>query len=80
MDLLANSVGVSPLRLVRGRSGVDLYNFARQHKALRLSPAMPAAIADRLWSMEDIAALIDEAAPKPGRPATYKKREAAISN
>jgi IS1 family transposase len=35
------------------------YNFARQHKTLRMSPAMAAGISDRLWSMEDIVALID---------------------
>ena len=27
------------------------FNFCRQHKALRLSPAMAAGIADRLWSI-----------------------------
>lgn len=43
------------------------YNFARQHKTLRMSPAMAAGISDRLWSMEDIVALIDArgAAKKP---------------
>ena len=40
------------------------YNFVRIHKTLRLTPAMAAGITDRLWSMEDIAALIDEAAEK----------------
>ena len=35
------------------------YNFARQHKTLRTSPAMAAGISDRLWSLEDIAGLID---------------------
>jgi IS1 family transposase len=36
------------------------YNFARQHKTLRMSPAMAAGIETRLWSMADIVALIDE--------------------
>jgi IS1 family transposase len=36
------------------------YNFARQHKTLRMSPAMAAGIETRLWSMEDIVALIDQ--------------------
>ena len=53
------------------------YNFARIHKKLKVSPAMAAGVSDRLWDMTDIVALIDAAAPKPGRPATYKK---AISN
>ena len=33
------------------------YNFARIHKTLRITPAMAASISDRLWSLEDIAAL-----------------------
>ena len=56
------------------------YNFVRIHKTLRVTPAMAAGVADRLWSMEDIAELVEAAAPKPGRPATYKKRAAEISN
>ena len=35
------------------------YNFVRVHKTLRMPPAMAAGVTDRLWSMEDIAALID---------------------
>lgn len=35
------------------------YNFARIHKTLKVSPAMAAGVSDRLWSMEDIVALID---------------------
>jgi IS1 family transposase len=50
------------------------YNFVRIHKTLRVTPAMAAGVTDRLWSMEDIAELVDAAAPKPGRPATYRKR------
>jgi IS1 family transposase len=50
------------------------YNFARQHKTLRVSPAMAAGVTDRLWSVADIAEIVEAAAPKPGRPKTYKKR------
>jgi hypothetical protein len=53
------------------------YNFVRQHKSLRVSPAMASGLTDRLWSMEDIAELVDAAAPKPGRRGSYKAR---ISN
>ncbi len=37
------------------------YNWIRIHKSLRVSPAMAANISDRLWSWEDIIALIDKA-------------------
>jgi hypothetical protein len=35
------------------------YNFVRIHRTLRTSPAMAAGVSDRLWSMEDIVAMID---------------------
>jgi hypothetical protein len=35
------------------------YNLVRIHKTLRVTPAMAAGVSDRLWSMEDIVALID---------------------
>lgn len=38
------------------------YNFVRVHKTLRVSPAMAAGIEKRLWSMEDVIALLDEQA------------------
>ena len=53
------------------------YNWTRIHKTLRVTPAMAAGITDHLWTMEEILGLMDEAAPKPGRPKTYKKRIAA---
>jgi IS1 family transposase len=37
------------------------YNFVKMHKTLRMTPAMAAGITDRLWSMEDIVRLVDEA-------------------
>jgi hypothetical protein len=40
------------------------YNFVRVHKTLRTSPAMAAGIESRLWSMEDVIALIDEQAER----------------
>jgi IS1 family transposase len=52
------------------------YNFVRMHKSLRVSPAMAAGVSDRLWSMEDIVALIDARAPVPGKRGPYKKRTA----
>ncbi len=35
------------------------YNFVRIHKSLKVMPAMAAGASDRLWSVEDIVALID---------------------
>jgi len=34
-------------------------NFVRIHKTLKVTPAMAPGVSDRLWSMEDIVALID---------------------
>jgi IS1 family transposase len=56
------------------------YNFCRIHKTLRMSPAMAAGITDRLWSLEDIVARIDAAAPASKPRGPYKKRSAEISN
>jgi IS1 family transposase len=35
------------------------YNFVRIHQTLRVTPAMASGVTDRLWSAEDIAALLD---------------------
>ena len=52
------------------------YNFGRIHKTLRVTPAMEAGVTDHVWTMEEIAALMDaNFTPKPRGP--YKKR---ISN
>ena len=40
------------------------YNFVRIHKTLRTSPTMAAGIEKRLWSTEDVVALIDAQSAK----------------
>jgi len=35
------------------------YNFCRIHKTLRCTPAMEAGVSKKLWSIEDIVALLD---------------------
>src|SRR6266481_2624574 len=49
------------------------YNFCRIHKTLRITPAMAAGVTDRLWSADDIAALVEAAEPVPGKRGPYKK-------
>jgi IS1 family transposase len=47
------------------------YNFCRIHHTLRVTPAMEAGIADHVWSLEEVVALMDAAAykVKPGLAA-----------
>lgn len=50
------------------------YNFARIHKTLRVTPAIAAGVTDHVWSLEEIAALSQPAAPAKRGP--YRKRVA----
>jgi hypothetical protein len=36
------------------------YNFVRIHQTLRCTPAMEAKVTGKLWSLEDMVALVDE--------------------
>ena len=49
------------------------YNFVKTHKAHKLSPAMAAGVSDKLWSMEDLANMVEANQPKPGPRGPYKK-------
>lgn len=55
------------------------YNFCRQHQTLRVTPAMAAGVADRIWTAEDIVALIDSMARPPKPRGPYKKRVALVA-
>jgi IS1 family transposase len=50
------------------------HNYVRVHKTLKCSPAMAAGLSKTLWSMADLVAMIDAAAPAPNRPRVYKVR------
>lgn len=51
------------------------YNFVRIHASLRVSPAMAAGVADKLWEITDIVALIEaKEAERPVNRGPYKKR------
>jgi len=50
------------------------YNFGRIHNSLRVTPAMQAGIADRVWPPEEIASLVPEPVAKKRGP--YKARAA----
>lgn len=49
------------------------YNFVRVHKTLRVTPAMEAGVADRLWDIADIAMLVEQTEAKPAKRGPYKK-------
>lgn len=51
------------------------YNFGRIHKTLRVTPAMEAGISDHVWSLEEIAGLVKDEAPKKRGP--YRKSAVA---
>ncbi len=43
------------------------YNFVRIHRTLRVTPAMAAGVSDRLWSMTDIATMIETTEERWGK-------------
>lgn len=49
------------------------YNFGRIHKTLKVTPAMEAGVSDHVWTLEEIAALVQEEASK--KRGSYKKKE-----
>ena len=54
---------------------MTFYNFVRMHKTLRMTPAMAAGIADRLWSVDDIVTLVHAPEAPPKKRGPYKPRE-----
>jgi len=52
------------------------YNFVKMHKTLKMTPALAAGVSDRLWSVEDIVALIDARKAAPKKRRSYKTGKA----
>lgn len=50
------------------------YNFVRIHSTLRVTPAMAVGVTDRLWSTEDVVALLDAREAPPAKRGPYKPR------
>ena len=48
------------------------------HKTLRMTPAMAAGVADKLWSVADRAEADEATMPKPGKRGPYKKSGTAL--
>jgi IS1 family transposase len=49
------------------------YNFCRVHQTLRVTPAMEAGIANHVWTVEELVALLPE--PQTKKRGPYKKRQ-----
>jgi hypothetical protein len=47
------------------------YNFCRAHQTLRVTPAMEARLANHIWTVDELIALL----PKPVARPTTKDRE-----
>ena len=48
------------------------YNFARQHKTIRVTPAIAAGITKRFMSLEDVVGLVPD--DEPNKRGSYKKK------
>lgn len=49
------------------------YNFCRVHKSLGTTPAVAAGITDRVWTVEDLIALLEAAEATPTTRGPYRK-------
>ena len=51
------------------------YNFCRVHQTLKTSPAVAAGVADHVWSLDEMIALLETAETAvPVKRGPYKKR------
>ena len=54
-------------------------NFARIHQSLRVTPAMAAGASDRVWSIAEIVALLDEARCSKARERSISRRMPSLA-
>ena len=50
------------------------YNFCRIHSSLRITPAMAAGLTERVWELDDLAEMIEDAIIPPGPRGPYRKK------
>jgi IS1 family transposase len=56
------------------------YNFVKMHETLQATPAMKAGLANRLWDISDLVAIIDANEKAPKKRGSYKKRHPKTQN
>jgi hypothetical protein len=75
--------GADPIRDSQGTSMTELFHAARVriHRTLRVTPAMAAGLAERLWDVRDIVAPVEaaEAAEGPKKRGPYKPRQPKVA-
>ena len=49
------------------------YNYCRIHSSLRVTPGMAAGLTERVWELEELVQMIEDALPKAGPRGTYRK-------
>jgi hypothetical protein len=58
------------------RASIHELQFCRMHKTLRVTPAMATGVTDRVWDMNDVAALIAAQEAPVAKRGPYKKKAA----
>lgn len=51
------------------------YNYCRNHKSLRMTPAMAAGLVSRPWDVEDLVALVEAAEEPAKKRGPYNPRK-----
>lgn len=56
------------------------YNFVRIHQKLRVTPAMAAGVTDKLWEIDDIAKLVEDAEGPAKKRGPYSKKNQRLKH